>query len=64
MLWARRVKERGVFLEFPDVYLFARNRGIALQVLVWKEGRMTSAVDVEFGYVRLFHRVPQIDNHV
>ena len=37
--WAHHVQEAKIYLEFPDVFLFARNKGFALKVLVWKEGQ-------------------------
>ena len=38
MLWARRVREKRVYLEFPDVLLYSRSQNIDLKVLVWKAG--------------------------
>ena len=74
MAWAKRLEQDGTFLEFPDLFLWASQKGYDLKVLVWKEGlRVVDIVggvgcslfwssSIKFGYRKLFYRVPTCPN--
>ena len=45
--WSKRVAQKGVYLEFPDIFLFAVKKSFELKVLVWKQGHECEAWDVD-----------------
>ena len=69
MAWAKRLEQDGTFLEFPDLFLWASQKGYDLKVLVWKEGlRVVDIVGgvgcslfwsilIKFGYRRVRNKV-------
>ena len=69
MAWVKRLEQDGTFLEFPDLFLWASQKGYDLKVLVWKEGlRVVDIVGgvgcslfwsilIKFGYRRVRNKV-------
>ena len=69
MAWAKRLEQDGTFLEFPDLFLWASQKGYDLKVLVWKEGlrvvdivggvgcSLFCSILIKFGYRRVRNKV-------